>query len=147
MKAGLLGALLRDRKTREEELAMAEFSYRLLDRYGLAPAANHVAKNLPYGAQRRLEIVRALATRPSLLLLDEPAAGLNIAETRELDRLIRYIRDREGLSILLIEHDMSLVMSVSERVYVMDYGVLISSGPPDAIRRDPKVIKAYLGED
>ncbi|MDR1036336.1 MAG: ABC transporter ATP-binding protein [Deltaproteobacteria bacterium] len=147
MKAGILGALLRDRRTVQEERSMAEFSYRLLDRYGLGPSANHVAKNLPYGAQRRLEIVRALATRPSLLLLDEPAAGLNIAETRELDDLIRYIRDQEKLSILLIEHDMSLVMSVSDRVHVLDYGVLIASAPPEEIRRDPKVIKAYLGED
>ncbi|MDR1312507.1 MAG: ABC transporter ATP-binding protein [Deltaproteobacteria bacterium] len=147
MKAGILGALLRDRRTRDEENAMAEFSYRLLARYGLGPSANHVAKNLPYGAQRRLEIVRALATRPSLLLLDEPAAGLNIAETRELDDLIKYIRANESLSILLIEHDMSLVMSVSDMVYVLDYGSLIASGPPDEIRRDPKVIKAYLGED
>ncbi|MDR2612723.1 MAG: ABC transporter ATP-binding protein [Deltaproteobacteria bacterium] len=147
MKAGLLGALLRDRGTRDEERAMAEFSYRLLERYGLAASANHVAKNLPYGAQRRLEIVRALATRPALLLLDEPAAGLNIAETRELDELIRFVREREGLSILLIEHDMSLVMSVSDSVYVLDYGVLIASGPPAEIRRDPKVVKAYLGED
>jgi branched-chain amino acid transport system ATP-binding protein len=146
MKAGLLGALLRDGRTRREEREMAEFSYRLLARYGLSASANHVARNLPYGAQRRLEIVRALATRPSLLLLDEPAAGLNIAETRELDDLIKYIRDSEGLSILLIEHDMSLVMSVSDMVNVLDYGVLISSGTPEEVRRDPKVVKAYLGD-
>ncbi|MDR3155429.1 MAG: ABC transporter ATP-binding protein [Deltaproteobacteria bacterium] len=147
MKAGLLGALLRDRRTREEERAMADFSYRLLERYGLGPAVNHLARNLPYGAQRRLEIVRALATRPALLLLDEPAAGLNISETRELDSLIRRVRDSEELSVLLIEHDMSLVMSVSDLVYVLDYGALIAAGEPGDIRRDPKVVKAYLGED
>ncbi len=147
MKAGLFGALLRDRRTMAEEREMAEYSYRLLDRYGLGAAVNDLAKNLPYGAQRRLEIVRALATRPSLLLLDEPAAGLNIGETRELEDLIHLIRDRENLSILLIEHDMSLVMSISEKVYVMEYGRVIASGPPVEIKNDPQVIKAYLGEE
>jgi branched-chain amino acid transport system ATP-binding protein len=147
MKAGLLGALLLDRRTREEERAMARLSYTLLDRYGLAASANRLAGNLPYGGQRRLEIVRALATGPRLLLLDEPAAGLNNTETRGLDELIRYVREKEGVSILLIEHDMSLVMSVSDLVHVLDYGALIASGPPDGIRRDPKVVKAYLGED
>jgi branched-chain amino acid transport system ATP-binding protein len=147
MKAGLFGALWRDKRTMAEEREMAEYSYRLLDSYGLGAAANDLAKNLPYGAQRRLEIVRALATRPSLLLLDEPAAGLNIGETRELEDLIHLIRDRENLSILLIEHDMSLVMSISEKVYVMEYGRVIAVGPPAEIKNDPQVIKAYLGEE
>ena len=147
MKAGLLGALFRDKKTMAEERDMAEYSYRLLERYGLGGAVNDLAKNLPYGAQRRLEIVRALATRPSLLLLDEPAAGLNIVETKELEELIHLIRDRENLSILLIEHDMSLVMSISEKVYVMEYGRVIAEGPPEVIKNDSKVIKAYLGEE
>ncbi|MDR1922286.1 MAG: ABC transporter ATP-binding protein [Candidatus Adiutrix sp.] len=147
MKAGVFGALLRDRKTMAEERAMAEFSYRLLETYGLAGAANDLAKNLPYGDQRRLEIVRALATRPALLLLDEPAAGLNISETRELEKLIQKIRAREKLSVLLIEHDMSLVMSISEKIYVMEYGRLIAQGTAEEIRRDPGVVKAYLGEE
>jgi len=147
MKAGLFGALFRDRRTMAEEQAMAEYSYKLLDKYGLGAAVNDLAKNLPYGAQRRLEIVRALATRPELLLLDEPAAGLNIGETRELEDLIRLIRKEENLSILLIEHDMSLVMSISERIYVMEYGRLIAQGQPDEIKNNPQVIKAYLGEE
>ena len=147
MKAGLFGALFRDRRTMAEESAMAEYSYQLLEKYGLSQAVNDLAKNLPYGGQRRLEIVRALATRPSLLLLDEPAAGLNINETRELEDLIHLIRERENLSILLIEHDMSLVMSVSEKVYVMEYGRVIARGEPEAIKNDPAVIKAYLGEE
>ncbi|UQZ91201.1 ABC transporter ATP-binding protein [Deltaproteobacteria bacterium Smac51] len=147
MKAGLWGALFRDKNTMAEENAMAEYSYQLLEKYGLSRAVNDLAKNLPYGDQRRLEIVRALATRPSLLLLDEPAAGLNINETRELKDLIHLIRDRENLSILLIEHDMSLVMSISEKVYVMEYGRVIAQGGPLEIKNDPAVIKAYLGEE
>jgi branched-chain amino acid transport system ATP-binding protein len=119
----------------------------LLEKYGLGAAANDLAKNLPYGDQRRLEIIRALATGPRLLLLDEPAAGLNLAETSALDDLIRLIRERENLSILLIEHDMSLVMSVSEKVWVMEYGRLIAQGPPCEIKKDPVVIRAYLGEE
>ncbi|MDR1545524.1 MAG: ABC transporter ATP-binding protein [Deltaproteobacteria bacterium] len=147
MKAGLLGALLRDRRTRAEEREAADFAYELLVAYGLDRSVNDLAKNLPYGDQRRLEIIRALATGPQVLLLDEPAAGLNISETRELRELIETVREREKVSILLIEHDMSLVMTVSHKVYVMDYGRLIAQGPPDEIRREPKVVKAYLGEE
>ena len=147
MKAGLWGALMRTRRTRAEERAMAEYSMHLLEKYGLGPAANDLAKNLPYGDQRRLEIIRALATGPRLLLLDEPAAGLNISETGALDDLIRLVREQENLSVLLIEHDMSLVMSVSEKVWVMEYGRLIAAGTPLEIKNDPVVIRAYLGEE
>jgi ABC-type branched-subunit amino acid transport system ATPase component len=140
-------ALMRTRQARAEERGMAEFSMGLLEKYGLGAAANDLAKNLPYGDQRRLEIIRALATGPKLLLLDEPAAGLNIAETSALDDLIRLIREQEGLSILLIEHDMNLVMSVSEKVWVMEYGRLIAAGRPEEIKNDPVVIRAYLGEE
>ena len=147
MKAGLWGALMRTRRAQAEEQAMAEFSMHLLEKYGLGTAANDLAKNLPYGDQRRLEIIRALATGPRLLLLDEPAAGLNITETSALDDLIRLIRERENLSVLLIEHDMNLVMSVSEKVWVMEYGRLIAVGTPQEIKNDLVVIRAYLGEE
>lgn len=147
LSAGILGAILRDRRTREEEARVLEESYAVLTRMGLARYVNEEARNLPYGAQRRLEIARALATDPFVLLLDEPAAGMNPHETRELEELIVSIRDTEGVSIFLIEHDMSLVMSLSERIYVMDYGKLIASGTPDEVKRNPAVIRAYLGEE
>ena len=105
------------------------------------------ACNLSYGAQRRLEIARAMATEPYLLLLDEPAAGMNPQETRELEELVREIRDKYDLSILLIEHDMGMVMSMSDRIYVMEYGSRIAAGTPQQVRTNPQVIKAYLGED
>ena len=147
MKAGILGAVIRDKKTKEEEERVIHESYEILKKIRLDMYVNEIAKNLPYGAQRRLEIARAMATDPFLLLLDEPAAGMNPQETRELDDLIVQIRDNENITIFLIEHDMSLVMRVSERIYVMDYGELIAEGPPEKIKSDRKVIEAYLGEE
>jgi branched-chain amino acid transport system ATP-binding protein len=119
----------------------------MLEKIGLTQFVNEFAKNLPYGAQRRLEIARAMATEPFMLLLDEPAAGMNVKETKELDELIVRIRDEEDMSILLIEHDMKLVMSLSDRIFVVDYGKKIAQGTPQEIKNNPAVIKAYLGED
>lgn len=147
LKAGIWGAIFRNRRTRLEEREAVEHCYHLLERYQLADQAGNLAKNLPYGAQRRLEIVRALATDPALILLDEPAAGLNIGETRELEDLINRLKAEENVTVLLIEHDMNLVMSVSETIYVMEYGRIIARGEPEAIRTDRVVIKAYLGEE
>lgn len=144
--AFILGALLRDKRTMREEEEIIQTSYDILEKIGLSSFVNEFAKNLPYGAQRRLEIARALATEPVLLLLDEPAAGMNPQETIELVNLIQEIAD-EGQSILLIEHDMKLVMSLSERIFVMDYGKKIAQGTPAEIRNNPDVIKAYLGEE
>ncbi|NTU59961.1 MAG: ABC transporter ATP-binding protein [Deltaproteobacteria bacterium] len=144
--AKILGAILRGRGTREEERETVATSYRILKKLGLTTYVNELAKNLPYGVQRRLEIARAMATDPFLLLLDEPAAGLNPQETLELDELIQRIRGEEGISILLIEHDMRLVMSISDRIVVLDYGRKIAEGTPREVRENPAVIKAYLGE-
>lgn len=145
--AGVFGAIFRDRKTRIEEQETIDDSYALLETVNLQELWNEKARNLAYGAQRRLEIARALATEPTLLLLDEPAAGMNPQETIELESLVRKIRDERDISILLIEHDMGLVMSLSDRIYVMEYGGCIASGTPDEIRSNPAVIKAYLGEE
>ncbi len=145
--AGILGAVLRGPNTRKEERDIVDRSHLLLRKLGLDLFVNELAKNLPYGMQRRLEIARAMATDPFLLLLDEPAAGMNPHETQELDKLIRRIRDEEGITIFLIEHDMKLVMSLSERIVVVDYGAKIAEGTPDEIKNNPLVIKAYLGED
>jgi len=133
--------------TRSEEKKTIDDAYQLLKKVDLADWANEFSKNLPYGAQRRLEIARAMATDPVLLLLDEPAAGMNPQETQDLDTLIRKIRDEEDITILLIEHDMKLVMNLSERIYVMDYGSPIATGTPMEIKNNPAVIKAYLGEE
>jgi branched-chain amino acid transport system ATP-binding protein len=145
--AGILGAILRDNSTRDEENAIAARSYEILEKIGISEHVNLLARNLPYGIQRRLEIARAIATDPFLLLLDEPAAGMNPQETKELEALIMRIRDEGKISILLIEHDMRLVMSLSDCVHVMDYGEMIARGTPQEIRENPAVIKAYLGED
>ena len=145
-RAGILGAVLLDARTRREEQETIDRSYDLLKELGLAQNYREEARNLPYGAQRRLEIARALATEPRMLLLDEPAAGMNPQETLELKELILQLRELFNLSILLIEHDMNMVMSLSDRVYVMEYGSRIAVGTPQEVRNNPQVIKAYLGE-
>ena len=147
MSAGVIGAVFRPRSTVTEEKQVVDDSYAILEKIGLADFVNEFAKNLPYGAQRRLEIARAMATEPFILLLDEPAAGMNMQETRELDELIVRLRNQEGVSVLLIEHDMKLVMSLSDRIFVMDYGRKIAQGTPEEIKNNPAVIKAYLGEE
>ena len=147
MSAGIAGAIFRGPSTINEEKKVVRDSYLILEKIGLTDFVNEFAMNLPYGAQRRLEIARAMATDPFLLLLDEPAAGMNPHETQELDDLILWIRENENISILLIEHDMKLVMSLSDRIFVVDYGKKIAQGTPEEIKNNPAVIKAYLGEE
>lgn len=147
VKYGLLEAVGRFCRYFNEEEQITEMAMDLLKIFHMEDKADELAKNLPYGEQRRLEIARALATEPKLLLLDEPAAGMNPQETKELMELIRWIREKFDLAILLIEHDMGLVMGVCERIYVLEYGLCIASGTPDEIKHNKRVIEAYLGEE
>lgn len=146
-KYSLPEAILRIGRYGKEEQTIDDKARELLAAFKLDHLADEQAKNLPYGQQRRLEIARALATRPKLLLLDEPAAGMNPQETKELTDMIRWIRDEFKLTILLIEHDMALVMKICERIYVLDYGKILAQGVPEEIKHNPAVIKAYLGTE
>lgn len=142
---GVLSSFFRGGRFYSEEKAVEEKTIELLKIFNLSDKKHYLAKNLPYGEQRRLEIARALASSPKILLLDEPAAGMNPNETKELMELITWIRNQFDITILLIEHDMPLVMALCSRIYVLDYGELIAEGTPEEIKINPKVIKAYLG--
>lgn len=145
LRYGIASAFFRFSSYYKTENGVYEEALKLLDKFGLLDKKDEMAKNLSYGDQRRVEIARALAAKPKLLLLDEPAAGMNPNETRELTELIKWIRKAFDLTIILIEHDMSLVMGICEKIFVFDYGTLIADGTPEEIQKNERVIKAYLG--
>ena len=147
VKYGILESVLRMGRYHKEEKEIEERAIKLLEIFKLSHKKDEIAKNLPYGEQRRLEIARALAAQPKLLLLDEPAAGMNPQETQQLMQMIKWIKQEFDLTILLIEHDMQLVMNVCERIYVLEYGSIIAQGTPEEIKNNPRVIEAYLGEE
>lgn len=147
VKYNALQAIFRTGRYYREETELREKALGLLKLFNIHEKSAELAKNLPYGEQRKLEIARALATNPRILLLDEPAAGMNPQETKDLMKLIQFIREKFDLTILLIEHDMNLVMGICERIVVLDYGQIIAEGNPEAIKTNPRVIKAYLGEE
>jgi branched-chain amino acid transport system ATP-binding protein len=147
IQSTLIESLLRAGRSVQEDRTFTAEAMRLLELFGVQHYAHELARNLPYGEQRRVEIVRALATKPRLLLLDEPAAGMNPGEIDHLMDLIHYIRDQFQLTIFLIEHQMRLVMRICERIKVMDFGATIAEGTPDEVRTNPRVLKAYLGEE
>ena len=147
LKSNVFEAILRDSKYKKEERRMKEKALNLLEIVGLSDVKNEKSSSLPYGMQRKLEIARALATNPEILLLDEPAAGMNPRETEEITLFIKKIRDDFNLTILLIEHHMQVVMDISEEIYVLDYGITIAKGSPYEIQNNERVIQAYLGVD
>ncbi len=146
-RAGMLSAVFRARRYQEDEREFARRTAELLDVMGLRQFSAEKAGSLPYGSQRRLEIARALMLSPKLLLLDEPAAGMNSSEAKELEKQIRFLRDEMKLTICLVEHNMSVVMTVCEHIHVVDHGETIAEGPPDHIKEHPKVLAAYLGDE